>query len=388
MKFKVCLIMLGLMLVLFSYSLAQVPQMINYQGKLTKSSGAVLDTTVQMIFSIYADSNGTVLKWTETQGAVVVDKGIFNVLLGSVNPIPDTAFNGSIRYLGVTVGADPEITPRKPMVSVPYAMRAGTAGAGANSGWVDDGTNVRLEDSTNFVSIGTSYNNYQKLFLSAVGFQMAIQEKDGAFDEKNWSIRADNGGFNLGTVTDDFGGWATVMFVDRTGASPDRVVFPNPGKFGIWDAFPNALLEVSSDGGATDLFMVSSSTSGNGDRFIVKNNGFIGIGTTSPAYKLDVNGDINVAGSYNVKKGGVNYNHPDYVFEPDYKMMPLEELRKYVAEKKALPGVITAEEVKKNEGFKMDELLVQMLEKLEEQTLYIFQLEERIAELEKKAQEK
>jgi hypothetical protein len=39
--------------------------------------------------------------------------------------------------------------------------------------------------------------------------------------------------------------------------------------------------------------------------------------------------------------------------------------------------------VKKNDGFKMDELLIQMLEKIEEQTLYIFQLEERIAELEK-----
>ena len=118
------------------------------------------------------------------------------------------------------------------------------------------------------------------------------------------------------------------------------------------------------------------------NQFLIRAD-YVGIGTNSPAYKLDVNGDINVSGSYNVKKGGVNYTHPDYVFEPDYKLMPLDELRKYVAEKKSLPGVITAEEVKKNEGFKMDELLVQMLEKMEEQTLYILQLEERIAELEK-----
>jgi hypothetical protein len=34
----------------------------------------------------------------------------------------------------------------------------------------------------------------------------------------------------------------------------------------------------------------------------------------------------------------------------------------------------------------MDELLVQMLEKIEEQTLYIFQLEERIAKLEEQVQ--
>ena len=113
-------------------------------------------------------------------------------------------------------------------------------------------------------------------------------------------------------------------------------------------------------------------------------NDRVGINTTSPGYTLDVNGDINVAGSYNVKKGGVDYNHPDYVFEPDYKLMPLDELREYVCEHKSLPNVISAEEVKKNDGFKMDELLIQMLEKIEEQTLYILQLEERITELERK----
>jgi hypothetical protein len=112
--------------------------------------------------------------------------------------------------------------------------------------------------------------------------------------------------------------------------------------------------------------------------------GRVGINTNSPGYSLDVVGTINVDGSYSIKKGGVSYNHPDYVFEPDYKLMPLDELREYVREKKCLPNVISAEDVKKNEGFKIDELLIQMLEKIEEQTLYIFQLEERIAKLEKK----
>lgn len=112
--------------------------------------------------------------------------------------------------------------------------------------------------------------------------------------------------------------------------------------------------------------------------------GRVGIGTLSPAYTLDVNGDINVEGSYNIKKGGENYIHPDYVFEPDYDLMPLDELRKYVFKNKCLPNVISAGQVKKNNGFKMDELLIQMLEKIEEQTLYIFQLEERIVELEKR----
>jgi len=114
----------GLMLVLFSYSSAQVPQMINYQGKLTDPSGAPVNDTVQMVFSIYVDEGGATLLWTETQTAVITEKGVFNVLLGSANPIPDSVFDGSVRYLGVKVGDDPEITPRKQIVSVPYAYKS------------------------------------------------------------------------------------------------------------------------------------------------------------------------------------------------------------------------------------------------------------------------
>ena len=137
MKCYFSLLVTGLLLVLFSYSFSQVPLMINYQGKLTMSSGAPLDTTISMVFSIYADSAGTTLLWTETQGAVVVNKGAFNVLLGSTTPIGYLVFDGTARWLGVKVGGDPEITPRLPMVSVPYAYRAATDG-----GWTINGNDV------------------------------------------------------------------------------------------------------------------------------------------------------------------------------------------------------------------------------------------------------
>jgi len=136
MKTRIFFSGLFLGLVVLSANLsAQVPQLINYQGKLTKSTGAPLDTTIQMVFTIYADSNGISSKWSESQGAVKVEKGVFNVLLGSVNLIPDTVFDGSIRYLGVRVGGDPEIIPRKSMVSVPYAMVSGSGGGGSDNEW-------------------------------------------------------------------------------------------------------------------------------------------------------------------------------------------------------------------------------------------------------------
>lgn len=139
---------MGLIMVLASYSVAQVPQLINYQGKLTTSSGAPVTDTLQMVFSIYSDEGGTNLLWTETQIEVEVLKGVFNVLLGSATKdgIPYSVFDGNVRYLGVQVGDDPEITPRKPMVSVAYAYTDGD--------WTINGNNVHRVQGN--VGIGTS----------------------------------------------------------------------------------------------------------------------------------------------------------------------------------------------------------------------------------------
>jgi hypothetical protein len=125
MKTKIFLLMLSISLVLFSTNLfAQVPQLMNYQGKITTAAGLLMDTTVAMVFTIYTDTGAVgVSLWTETQGSVKVEKGVFSVLLGSVNSVPDSVFKyGAVRYLGVKVGADPEMTPRKPIVSVGYAV--------------------------------------------------------------------------------------------------------------------------------------------------------------------------------------------------------------------------------------------------------------------------
>jgi hypothetical protein len=114
----------SLLFLLYAQAQAEVPQMINYQGKLTNASGAPVNDTLQVVFTIYADEAGTTPLWTETQTAVEILKGVFNVLLGSVNPISYSVFDGSVRYLAVQVGGDPEITPRKKMVSVAYAYKS------------------------------------------------------------------------------------------------------------------------------------------------------------------------------------------------------------------------------------------------------------------------
>ncbi|MFQ6003829.1 MAG: hypothetical protein ACE5KJ_08790, partial [Candidatus Zixiibacteriota bacterium] len=113
-KSFVLLVMGTVTLLLSSASSADVPSVINYQGKLTTPAGGCLNDTVQMTFSIYPDTLGSPADWTETQTEVIVKDGIFNVLLGSVNPIPGTVFDGSTKYLGVQVESDPEMRPLKP----------------------------------------------------------------------------------------------------------------------------------------------------------------------------------------------------------------------------------------------------------------------------------
>jgi hypothetical protein len=90
-----------------------------------------------MIFAIYPDSIGENPLWSETQSSVVVQKGVFSVLLGSVNFIPDSVFTGEIRYLGVKAGNDPEMIPRRPIVSVGYAYHSKNSDQSLNSDMVD-----------------------------------------------------------------------------------------------------------------------------------------------------------------------------------------------------------------------------------------------------------
>jgi predicted nuclease with TOPRIM domain len=68
---------------------------------------------------------------------------------------------------------------------------------------------------------------------------------------------------------------------------------------------------------------------------------------------------------------------PDYVFEEDYHLMPLEELDAFIREHKHLPGVASAEEVKR-EGLDLGGSQLSVLEKVEELTLYTLQQHEQL----------
>lgn len=112
--------------VLGSSALADVPQMMSFQGVLTDDMGKVFDTTLPVTFTIYYQATGESSLWTETHPAVVVRGGLFDVLLGSIEPLVDTVFVDSTRWLGIRAGSEAEMNPRTSFSTVPYSYRVNT----------------------------------------------------------------------------------------------------------------------------------------------------------------------------------------------------------------------------------------------------------------------
>ena len=100
------------------------PGMFYYSGKLTDSGGNPIDGTVSITFRLYSVATGGTPSWTEAHGSVDVDNGSYTVMLGSITPNLDLEFDGSDKWLGITVDTDSEMTPRHKVLSVPYAMNA------------------------------------------------------------------------------------------------------------------------------------------------------------------------------------------------------------------------------------------------------------------------
>jgi hypothetical protein len=146
---------------------AAVPQRINYQGYLTDSAGNPVNGSVSVVFSIYGAATGGTAIWTETQ-TVVVNNGSFNVQLGSVNSLP-SPFPGSPTYLGIKVGADPEMTPRQLLASAPYALNADTVDGLHSTAFVLKSGDTMSASSNNAVLTVTNTGNGDGVVGNASG---------------------------------------------------------------------------------------------------------------------------------------------------------------------------------------------------------------------------
>lgn len=146
----------------------------------------------------------------------------------------------------------------------------------------------------------------------------------------------------------------------------------------------------NTNGGSTDDANVSDATvNGNKTMEILWNNNLsnpfkgqviIGkeyTGSTHSDFRLSVSGKIVAQSVYLTMT-----DWPDYVFEKDYKLKTLEEVKAYIEKNNHLPGVPTTKEVLEN-GNNVGETNKILLEKVEELTLYLIQINEEVKGLKK-----
>jgi hypothetical protein len=108
---------------------------------------------------------------------------------------------------------------------------------------------------------------------------------------------------------------------------------------------------------------------------VTDKNDNVAIGTTAvpTGFKMAVDGKI-IAEEIRVELSDSNGTWPDYVFSSDYHLPTLEEIQKHIKEKGHLPNIPSAQEAGEN-GIEVGEMNRLLLEKIEEQMLYILQLE-------------
>ncbi len=117
-------------------------------------------------------------------------------------------------------------------------------------------------------------------------------------------------------------------------------------------------------------------------KVILNDAGNFGIGTINPTERLSVDGNIKAKKLIVTQSGW-----PDYVFEPDYSLKSISDIKKFIKEYKHLPDMPKASEIETN-GLNIGEMQASLLKKLEEMTLYIIDLKEEIEFLKKKIRRK
>ncbi len=132
------------------------------------------------------------------------------------------------------------------------------------------------------------------------------------------------------------------------------------------------------------LFCFSATAQRNPFKNLSEKDGKIGIGTPNPDALLTVKGKIHTQEVLVDLDGAVA---PDYVFEnhyegssvtmPEYRLISLEELDRFLRKNHHLPNIPSAETMQ-TEGISLKEMNLLLLQKIEELTLYTIQQQKEI----------
>lgn len=317
--------------------------------------------------------------WT-VNGTHIYSNNTGNVGIGAIaTPTERLDVLGSIRSRD-TIRADNDL-------EAGVDIRAGgdmvATGIVRGSGFASTG-NMLLSGNATVVG---AVESFTELVVDDVSATLRLQA--GNTDKGFVQLSGDN--LRIGT----YGTNTTGKLVMRTGGS-DHVTLDETGKMGYGIADPLAKIQVVNGSDVsltTHGYMMLGAVTGNNvifdsNEIMARNNGTasslvlqndggsvrIGSVAVPAGYKFAINGKM-ICEEVKVKLASGGW--PDYVFADNYDLKPLSQVEQFIEQNGHLPNIPSAAQLEKN-GLEVGDMQKRMMEKIEELTLYIIQLEKKV----------
>lgn len=253
---------------------AQVPQGFNYQAVIKDNNGEPLsEGAVDIEVKINKDFSTV---YCESHENAAVEQGLLNLIIGTgalcgpETELSEVDWSTGEFAMEVTVTdmAGATVSGESPLVSVPFAMHAGTV---ENPVWKQDGNKVSVSQSNSLVGIGTA-NPSEALTLNG-----------------NMSIW---GSENTHTLINAFegDGEATVFDITPISSEVNKDAFVRLFRTtDVGDAQAGLLVHNADNTAGVNAFIAGN----NAHTYLARNFGNVGIGTSFPSQKLHIeNGNL------------------------------------------------------------------------------------------------
>lgn len=198
-------------------------------------------------------------------------------------------------------------------------------------------------------------NNVDRMTFNSIGLTGIGTTNPGHFFVIDATSSLDNTPVVLNTV-----GTRDIQF-QRNGAESSYIRFSTD----------NMMIGTYQNNSTGNLYFATRET----NHMRLDNIGRLSIGVSSPnipGYRLSVRGDI-ICEDITLLPFAA---WPDYVFEKGYRLRPLSELESFINSNHHLPGIAPARDIEKK-GIQLKDMQRQLMEKVEELTLYVIELNKK-----------
>jgi len=201
--FRICAVAIFIVCIVTSLTSAEIPQLLNYQGRLVDKFTKPVSGVKTMQFAFYDDpAAGNLLGGFDETQQVAVTNGVFNVLIGSatVGGVPADVFQGVDVFLSVRVAGEEQL-PRRRLVSsafafkaihadtARYAQEATSAGTAAMAAYADQAEAANSAVHSNEADHAASADNAAEATHAALA---AVAATAGHANEADHALAADS----------------------------------------------------------------------------------------------------------------------------------------------------------------------------------------------------